>query len=91
VQEALANIFKHAQATRVDLLLERWSDRNLAIIEDNGVGFDPETAGQNSRSGLLGMRERTKMMGGELIIESIMGTGTTIYVEVPYVDSNLNR
>jgi signal transduction histidine kinase len=91
VQEALANILKHAQATRVDLLLERRGDRIFTIIEDNGVGFDPETAGQSSRLGLLGMRERTEMMGGQLVIESIVNTGTTIYVEVPYVDSDLDR
>ena len=88
VQEALTNVLRHAQATQVDVLLERRGDQVVAIIEDNGVGFDAEKAGKSSRLGLLGMRERAEMLDGELNIESSPGAGTTIYVEVPYVHSN---
>ncbi|MFC1976413.1 GAF domain-containing protein [Chloroflexota bacterium] len=85
VQEALTNVVRHAQATRVAVLLERRGDQLITIIEDNGAGFDPQAAGQNSRLGLLGMRERAEMLDGTLVVESTLGTGTTIYVEVPYV------
>ncbi|MBN1991385.1 MAG: GAF domain-containing protein [Anaerolineae bacterium] len=88
VQEALTNVVRHAQATRIAVLLERRGDQMLTIVEDNGVGFDPQAAEQNSRLGLLGMRERAEMLGGTLVIESTIGTGTTIYVEVPYVHTH---
>ncbi len=88
VQEALTNVVRHAQATHVDVLLERRGDQVVAIIEDNGVGFDPETIGHTGRLGLLGIRERAEMLQGNLMIESAVGSGTTIYVEVPYANSN---
>jgi signal transduction histidine kinase len=90
VQEALTNVVRHAKATRVDVLLERRGDQMITIIEDNGVGFEPEAAG-TGRLGLLGMRERAEMMGGSLVVESTPGSNTTIYVEVPYDDSNSDR
>jgi PAS domain S-box-containing protein len=88
VQEALTNIVRHAQATQVAVLLERRGDQLITIIEDNGAGFDFQAAGQNGRLGLLGMRERAEMLGGTLVVESTPGTGTTIYVEVPYVHTH---
>lgn len=88
VQEALTNVVRHAGATRVDVLLERRGDQMVTIVEDDGVGFDPDAAGQSGRLGLLGMRERAEMLGGVLSIESVPGSNTTIYVEVPYDDSN---
>jgi PAS domain S-box-containing protein len=90
VQEALTNVVRHTKATRVDVLLERRGDQLITIIEDDGDGFDLQTAGQNGRLGLLGMRERAEMLGGTLVVESTIGTGTTIYVEVPYVHSDSN-
>ncbi|MCB0208433.1 MAG: GAF domain-containing protein [Anaerolineae bacterium] len=90
VQETLTNVARHAQATRVDVLLERRDDHVIAIVEDNGVGFDPEDAKRRGRLGILGIRERTEMLDGTLTVESTIGTGTTIYVEVPYDYSNSN-
>lgn len=84
VQEALTNVLRHAQATRIDVLLEQRGSQVVAIIEDDGVGFDAEAARQSGRLGLLGMRERAEMLGGQLTIESAPGMGTTIYVEIPY-------
>jgi signal transduction histidine kinase len=84
VQEALTNVARHAQATQADIFLEQRPDQVVIVVEDNGVGFDPEPARQQGRLGLLGMRERTEMLNGVLVIESALGTGTTIYVEVPY-------
>jgi PAS domain S-box-containing protein len=91
VQEALTNVVRHAQATRVDVLLEKRGSQIVTIIEDNGVGFDAEAAEQSGRLGLLGMRERAEMMDGTLVVESTAGSSTTIYVEVPYDHSNLDR
>ncbi len=91
VQEALANVVRHAQATRIDVLLERRGDQMVTIVEDNGIGFDLEAARQSGRLGLLGMRERAEMLGGTLEIESTIGSSTTIYVEVPYGHSNPDR
>jgi signal transduction histidine kinase len=86
VQEALSNVILHAQATRVDVLLEKRGDKVIAIVEDNGTGFDPFAAAQRGRLGLAGMRERAEMLGGSLIIESRPGSGTTLLVEMPYGD-----
>ncbi|MFN8458110.1 MAG: GAF domain-containing protein [Anaerolineae bacterium] len=82
-QEALTNVARHAQATQVDVLLKRRGQQLVMIVEDNGIGFDPETTLRNQRLGLVGMRERAEMLGGRLVIESVSGAGTTIYVEVP--------
>lgn len=90
VQETLTNVARHAQATRVDILLERRKSEVITIVEDNGIGFDPEEAKQRGRLGILGIRERTEMLDGTLTVESSIGTGTTIYVEVPYDYTNSN-
>lgn len=91
VQEALTNVARHAQATRADVLLERRADRVITIVEDNGIGFDPSSATQEGRLGLFGMRERAEMLGGTLQVESIIGAGTTVFVEIPYADSHSHR
>jgi PAS domain S-box-containing protein len=88
-QEALTNIFKHAQAKRVSLLLDRQPDHVALIIEDRGRGFQAEATLQkngasiNGHLGLLGMRERAILAGGTLEIESTPGAGTTIYTRIP--------
>ncbi|MDT7688893.1 MAG: two-component system, chemotaxis family, CheB/CheR fusion protein [Acidobacteriota bacterium] len=83
-QEALNNTYKHAQATRVDVLLERRDGHVVLIVEDNGVGFNPaETEAAQEGLGLLGMRERAALVGGTLEIESAPDEGTTIFARVP--------
>jgi signal transduction histidine kinase len=91
VQEALTNVTRHAEATHVDVLLELRGDQVVLIVEDNGVGFDVETATEEGRLGLVGMRERAQMLGGTWMMESTPGKGTTIVVEVPYDHSDLDR
>jgi signal transduction histidine kinase len=81
VQEALRNVVKHAQARRVSILLTRKNARVVALIEDDGLGFDP--AEQAYGSGIQGMRERVELVDGSFEIESREGFGTTIAVEVP--------
>lgn len=87
VQEALTNVARHAQARRVDVLLERRHDRVVAIVEDNGRGFDlgaGEGDGTGRQAlGIFGMHERAALVGGTLTIESSPEGGTTVFVEVP--------
>jgi signal transduction histidine kinase len=54
-----------------------------AIIEDNGVGFEVDEAVRQGSLGLVGMRERAESVGGSLTIESMRGSGTTVYVQAP--------
>lgn len=84
-QEALTNVAKHAEASSVSILLERRSDQISLIIEDNGVGFDGAQAfgTQVEGVGLIGMRERLRLVRGALEIESQPGDGVTIVVRVP--------
>ena len=82
VQESLTNIVKHARAGRVSILLTRKNGSVIAVIEDDGRGFEPRE-GSGDGLGLVGMRERMALLGGRLEIESARGAGTTIVVEVP--------
>jgi signal transduction histidine kinase len=82
VQEALNNVVRHAQATRADVLLEGRGDRIMVIIEDNGRGFEPETASGPGHLGLVGIQERAMAIGGSLTIESTLRGGTALFVEV---------
>ncbi|GAB4558946.1 MAG: hypothetical protein Kow0047_04460 [Anaerolineae bacterium] len=87
VQEALTNVIRHAHATHVDVLLERRGNHLIALVEDDGVGFTPESPQDQARLGLFGMRERAEMLRGHLTIESAPGSGTTVYVEIPLCPS----
>jgi signal transduction histidine kinase len=82
VQEALTNVVKHAQARRVSILIMRKHASVSAVIEDDGLGFDPGTAREDGL-GLLGMRERLELIDGRFDVESSPGSGTTIVAEVP--------
>jgi signal transduction histidine kinase len=86
VQESLTNVLLHAQATRVDVLINLRNKHVVTIIEDNGVGFLPASPIVESHLGLFGMRERIEMLGGKFTIESAPGRGTTVNVEVPLDD-----
>jgi PAS domain S-box-containing protein len=87
VQEGLTNILKHARADRVKIQLKP-NDKFIELhIEDNGVGFKVEEVldneKQNGGLGLLGMRERVKLVGGTLDIISNPGKGTKLLIKVP--------
>jgi signal transduction histidine kinase len=81
IQEALTNIVKHAHARRVSILLTPMQQGAAAIIEDDGLGFDPDV--HHEGLGLLGIRERLQLLGGRLTIESSPSSGTTLRAEVP--------
>jgi signal transduction histidine kinase len=86
VQESLTNVVLHAQARRVDVLLNLHNQHVVLIVEDNGVGFLPGSPGAEDHLGLFGMRERIEMLGGSFVIESSPGKGTTLKAEVPCSD-----
>jgi PAS domain S-box-containing protein len=87
VQEALTNVAKHAAASRVTVRLECKAATVMAVVQDNGRGFEVEgLTGAPSRergAGLLGMRERVTLLGGTCDIESRPGQGTRLTLEIP--------
>jgi signal transduction histidine kinase len=80
-QESLANVAKHAGATRVGLTLSYMEDVVTLDVRDDGIGFQPTVRG----FGLTGMRQRVQGVGGELAVESAPGEGTAISASVPAV------
>ncbi|MCW3094839.1 MAG: putative two-component system response regulator, partial [Chthonomonadaceae bacterium] len=86
-QEALTNARKHAQAQRVRVGLQFGADYVSLIVEDDGIGFDVAAAitpGPQGGYGLFGMRERARLLDGELEIESPSGWGTRLRAVLPY-------
>jgi two-component system, NarL family, sensor kinase len=81
-QQALANVARHAGATRVTVRLTREPARIRLRIEDDGIGFDPASV-QQDRFGLIGMSERARLLGGTLTVESTPPRGTAIDIIVP--------
>lgn len=86
VQESLANVRKHAAASRVDVTVEETAGRLRLIVEDNGAGFNPGVLGRSEfpRFGLATMRERAESMGGSFQLDSTPGQGTRVTVELPF-------
>lgn len=83
-KEALQNVFKHSQASSVKLLLGSADKIVRLSIQDNGVGFSPETARRKPLSfGLAGMQERATLLGGTLVVKSAPGKGATVILELP--------
>jgi signal transduction histidine kinase len=89
-QETLANVRKHARASRVALTLTYLDDATRLDLRDDGVGFEPDSA-DHARNGwraggfgLTSMRERLESQGGTLTIESAPGAGTTIAATLPH-------
>lgn len=87
-QEALTNVFKHARARRVSVLLEDKRNHVALIIEDDGRGFhmdklSKDGAGSQGHVGLIDMRERAVLAGGTLDVESTPGSGTTVFARIP--------
>ncbi|MFI5168053.1 MAG: GAF domain-containing protein [Thermoanaerobaculales bacterium] len=90
-QEAMTNVVRHARATRVDVLAERRDGRVLVMVEDDGVGFEPDQVQHGDHLGLLGLKERAEALGGSLTVESAPGAGTTVVVEVASADPHPDR
>jgi signal transduction histidine kinase len=83
LQEALTNITRYAQASQVTVAIEAIGDVLVMCVEDDGIGFDAAEIRRRKTFGLLGIRERALMFGGESKIESEPGTGTTLSIRIP--------
>jgi signal transduction histidine kinase len=82
-QETLTNVARHAQATHVEVYLDEQTDQLVLQVRDNGRGIsEQDMAGANSL-GLVGMRERIRLLAGDLNIHGVPGQGTTILARVP--------
>ncbi len=82
-QEALTNIVRHSKALHASVVVTTSEDRVQLIIEDDGIGFDPNDVATSEHIGLSSMRERIELLGGIFSIESIPSKGTTIIAELP--------
>jgi len=84
-QETLTNITRHAEATEVDVRLAR-EDGNIVLeVRDNGRGIGEEELSTGRSLGILGMRERALLLGGELTISGTPGKGTIVKLRIPRV------
>jgi signal transduction histidine kinase len=93
-QEALTNIARHAQATEVTMSIREISGAIRMEVTDNGRSFDVKKAlfSKNpKRLGLVGMKERVEMVGGNLTIESLPGKGTTVRAEIPFTQEKAKK
>lgn len=86
-QEALNNVKRHSEATRVKVKLEYEPQKIIMTITDNGKGFEPperlSDLASTGKLGLTGMEERAKLLGGTLQVQSTPGQGTTVTAELP--------
>jgi PAS domain S-box-containing protein len=87
-QETLTNVARHAGATKVETSLVVGDTQIALLTHDNGVGFDP-SAGEHRQGslGLLGMKERAHLLGGDFKIKSLPRQGTTVAVHIPLARS----
>lgn len=81
IEEALQNVHKHADATRVRLRVGTEGDAVVIDVEDNGRGFS--TSSVTMGHGLTGMQERAELLGGRLVVHSAPGDGTTVRLTIP--------
>jgi PAS domain S-box-containing protein len=90
-QESLTNVARHAHASRVMVSLHQTDDEVVLEITDDGKGFDSKDIKNKKTLGLLGMKERTMMMGGKYEVVSNPGKGTTVVVSVPLTDDKFEK
>ncbi|MEC5384444.1 PAS domain-containing protein [Uliginosibacterium sp. H3] len=81
-QEVLTNALRHAHARHFQVSLAFADGALSLLLRDDGQGFDPE--GRHDGFGLIGIRERVNVMGGAVSIESVIGAGTQIAIDLPY-------
>jgi two-component system NarL family sensor kinase len=85
-REALTNAIQHAQARHITLRLETVPAYVRLVVEDDGRGFDPSQASEG-HYGLIGINERTRLLGGTLDLCSCPGNGTVLDIRIPLGDT----
>jgi len=83
VQESLTNICRHAQASEVQINLAKRGDNLLVQVADNGVGLSDDALNKSQSFGISGMRERVRLLDGDLKISSHPGQGTKLKMSIP--------
>jgi len=83
VQESLQNVVKHSAAAHVEVQLWTDDERLMLRVSDDGCGFDPGTVGGQASLGLIGMRERIRLLNGDFSVTSSVGSGTLIEAVLP--------
>ena len=92
-QEALTNVVRHSKASKVQVTIKSIPGGVIMEIKDNGNAFNVEhtlSSQRNRQLGLIGMRERVEMSGGEFRVESVSGQGTTVVAQIPFNTSKSN-
>jgi PAS domain S-box-containing protein len=87
IQESLANVAKHAGASKVEVSIERIPGAVVLQVRDNGRGFVPDAPRKPYSLGLMGLRERTQLLKGTIHVDSRPGQGTCIHVSIPVAGS----
>jgi len=82
-QEALTNIARHSEASKICVRFRADADSTILEVEDNGTGIDKELILNHNSLGLLGMRERARIIGGRVIVRGTPGRGTTVTIDIP--------
>jgi two-component system sensor histidine kinase UhpB len=89
LQEALANIIKHASANEVAVNIHNREEGIVLMVQDNGLGISEADRIKPRSFGLRGIRERVEYFGGDVRIDSLPGQGTKVSVFIPHADSNI--
>jgi PAS domain S-box-containing protein len=88
LQEALTNVLRHAQATKVNIKIKKEKGYFTLSVSDNGKGMTEGEKSEQQSLGILGMRERAHLIGGEIDIKGVKGKGTVVTVRVPISGQN---
>jgi signal transduction histidine kinase len=88
VQEALTNVARYAKVTEVEINIQANEKKLSLTVEDHGSGFDVENLAAKASTGLSGMRERARLLGGWVTIEANAGVGTKVEAEIPLVSES---
>lgn len=83
VQELMSNVLKHSEATETNIQLNENEDSVNLIMEDDGVGFNPQKLDVNAGIGLSNLKARVAKLNGTLHIDSGLGSGTTVSIDIP--------
>jgi two-component system, NarL family, sensor histidine kinase DegS len=87
IQESVHNAMKHAQAKEIVVTVDLRKNRLIVIVQDDGKGFDLNEVKFQS-FGIIGMKERVELLDGEITIDSQVGIGTTVRIEIPVEEEN---
>jgi len=92
VQESLTNVYKYANASRVQVIIQKTNGVIRLTVRDNGSGFQPDQLDLRSKDksgmGLMGMQERLRLVNGQFAVKSALGKGTTVQASIPFDTEN---